>query len=91
MTKLAHFIRVRVDYNTKKLTKIYVKVIVSLFGVPYFIISNKDTIYTSTFGIGYIKILAPTYFSTLFHCQTDRLLERIIQVLKDIYRVERDR
>ena len=34
LTKSAHFIPVRIDYNAEQLAKIYVKEIMRLYGVP---------------------------------------------------------
>ncbi|WMV25987.1 hypothetical protein MTR67_019372 [Solanum verrucosum] len=42
LTKSAHFIPVRVDYNSQQLAKIYVKEIVRLHEVPFSIISSCD-------------------------------------------------
>lgn len=49
LTKLAHFIPNKVDYNSKLLTKIYVKKILRLHGVPIFIISIRGTQFTFKF------------------------------------------
>ena len=43
LTKSAHFIPVRIDYNAEQLAKVYVKEIVRLHGVPRSIISNRGT------------------------------------------------
>ncbi|WMV50511.1 hypothetical protein MTR67_043896 [Solanum verrucosum] len=42
LTKSAHFIPVRVDYNAQQLSKVYVKEIVRLHGVPLSLISDHD-------------------------------------------------
>lgn len=34
LTKLAHFIPIKVNYNVEKLTKIYLREIIRLHGVP---------------------------------------------------------
>ena len=43
LTKSAHFIPVKVTYNSEKLTKIYISEIVRLHGVPLSIISDRGT------------------------------------------------
>ncbi|KAA3466200.1 Integrase, catalytic core [Gossypium australe] len=49
LTKLAHFIPVRVDYSLDKLADLYVSEIVRLHGVPLSIISDRDPRFTSRF------------------------------------------
>ncbi|WMV33471.1 hypothetical protein MTR67_026856 [Solanum verrucosum] len=49
LTKSAHFIPVRIDYNVHLLANVYVKDIVRLHGVPLSIISNRGTQFTSKF------------------------------------------
>ncbi|WMV50347.1 hypothetical protein MTR67_043732 [Solanum verrucosum] len=49
LTKSAHFIQVRIDYNAEQLAKVYVKEIVRLHGVPLSIISDRGTQLTSMF------------------------------------------
>ena len=43
LTKSAHFIPVRIDYNVEQLAKVYVKEIVRLHRVPLSIISDRGT------------------------------------------------
>lgn len=52
ITKPAHFILVKVNYNLYKLVKIYVKEVFRLNGVPISIIFYRDTI-TTLFVITY--------------------------------------
>ncbi|KAA3477010.1 integrase [Gossypium australe] len=47
LTKLAHFIPVRVDYSLDKLVDLYVSEIVRLHGVPLSIVSDRDPRFTS--------------------------------------------
>ncbi|GKC24209.1 putative reverse transcriptase domain-containing protein [Tanacetum coccineum] len=49
LTKSAHFIPIRETYSMDKLTKLYIKEIVSRHGVPILIISDKDNKFTSNF------------------------------------------
>ena len=49
LTKLAHFISVRIDYNAEQLAKVYVKEIVRLHGVPLSIISDRGIQFTPKF------------------------------------------
>ncbi|WMV07889.1 hypothetical protein MTR67_001274 [Solanum verrucosum] len=49
LSKSAHFIPVRIDYNAEQLAKVYVKEMVKLHGVPLCIISDRGTQFTSKF------------------------------------------
>ena len=49
LTKLTHFIPVRMDYSMDRLAKLYVKEIVRLHGVPLSIMSDRDPRFTSKF------------------------------------------
>jgi len=87
LTKLAHFIPVRIDYNAEQLAKVYVKEIVRLHGVPLSIISDRGTQFTSKFWRKlHDELGTQLTFSTSFHPQTDGQLERTIQVLEDMLR-----
>ena len=87
LTKSAYFILVRIDYNAEQLAKVYVKEIVRLHGVPICIISDRGTQFTSKFWRKLHEELGTQLtFSTNFHLQMDRQLERTIQVLEDMLR-----
>ncbi|XP_049390874.1 uncharacterized protein LOC125855220 [Solanum stenotomum] len=80
LTKSAHFIPVRVDYNMQQLAKVYVKEIVRLHGVPLPIISGCGTQFTSKFWGKLHKELDTQFtFSITFHPQRDGQSERAIQ------------
>ncbi|GKD02265.1 putative reverse transcriptase domain-containing protein [Tanacetum coccineum] len=49
LTKLAHFLAIREDFNTEKLARLYIDVIVAHHGVPVSIISDRDGRFTSHF------------------------------------------
>ena len=49
LTKLTHFILVRMDYSMDRLAKLYVKEIVRLHGVPLSIMSDRDPRFTPKF------------------------------------------
>ena len=50
LTKSAHFIPVKVNYNAEKLAKLYISEIVRLHGVPLSIISDRGTNLLLSFG-----------------------------------------
>ena len=47
LTKLAHFIPVRMDYSMDRLAELYVEEIVRLHGVLLSIVSDRDPHFTS--------------------------------------------
>ena len=49
LTKLAHFIPVRIGYSMDRLAKLYVDEILRLHGVQLSIVSDKDPRFTSKF------------------------------------------
>ncbi|GJW61679.1 putative reverse transcriptase domain-containing protein [Tanacetum coccineum] len=87
LTKLAHFLPIREDYKTEKLTKIYVKEIVARHGVPVSIISDRDGRFTSHLWQALQEALGTRLdMSTAYHPQTDGQSERTIQTLEDMLR-----
>ena len=87
LTKLAHFISVRMDYSMDRIAKLYVEEIVRLHGVPLSIVSDRDSRFTSRFWKELQSALGTKLkFSTTFHPQTDGQSERLIQVLEDMLR-----
>ena len=87
LTKSAHFISVRIDYNAEQLAKVYVKEIVRLHEVALSIISDRGTQFTSKFWRKlHDELGTQLTFSTTFHPQTDGQSEMTIQVLEDMLR-----
>ncbi|WMV13772.1 hypothetical protein MTR67_007157 [Solanum verrucosum] len=84
LTKLAHFIPIRVNYNDQQLAKVYVQEIVRLHGLPLSIISDRRTQFTSKFWEKLHEELGTQLtFSKTFHPQKDGKSERTIEVLED--------
>ena len=80
LTKSAHFIPV-------KLAKLYISEVVRLHGVPFSIISDRGTQFTSMFWKTlHAELGTRLDLSTAFHPQTDGQSERTIQVLEDMLR-----
>nr|GEV11696.1 putative reverse transcriptase domain-containing protein [Tanacetum cinerariifolium] len=70
-----------------KLTRQYLKKVVSRHRVPVSIISDQDGIFTSHFWKSLHKALGTRLdMSTTYHPQTDGQIERTIQTLKDMLR-----
>ncbi|GJS04734.1 putative reverse transcriptase domain-containing protein [Tanacetum coccineum] len=75
------------DDTLEKLTRQYLKEVVSRHGVPVSIISDRDGKFTSHFWKSLNKALGTRLdMSTAYHPQTDGQSERTIQTLEDMLR-----
>ncbi|GKA22480.1 putative reverse transcriptase domain-containing protein [Tanacetum coccineum] len=73
--------------SMEKLTRQYLKEVVSRHGVPLSIISDRDSRFTSHFWQSLQKALGTQRdMSTAYHPQTDGQSERTIQTLEDMLR-----
>ncbi|GKD14155.1 putative reverse transcriptase domain-containing protein [Tanacetum coccineum] len=87
LTKSAHFLPMREDDTLEKLTRQYLKEVVSRHGVPISIISDRDWRFTSHFWKSLNKALGTRLdMSTAYHPETDGQSERTIQTLEDMLR-----
>ncbi|GJU42451.1 reverse transcriptase domain-containing protein [Tanacetum coccineum] len=87
LTKSAHFIPIRATDSMETLTRLYIKEIVSRHGVPIFIISDRDSHFTSRFWQSLQNALGTQLdMSTAYHPETDGQSERTIQTLEDMLR-----
>ena len=87
LTKSAHFLPIKESYKMERLTRIYIREIVRLHGVPMSIISDRDSRFTSRFWQSLQKALGTHLdMSTAYHPQTDGQSERTIQTLEDMLR-----
>ncbi|KAI3804794.1 hypothetical protein L1987_26605 [Smallanthus sonchifolius] len=87
LTKSAHFLAIKETDKMEKLTRIYLKEVVSRHGVPISIISDRDARFTSRFWQSLHKALGTRLdMSTTYHPQTDGQTERTIQTLEDMLR-----
>ncbi|GJT89854.1 putative reverse transcriptase domain-containing protein [Tanacetum coccineum] len=87
LTKSDHFLPMREDDTLEKLTRQYLKEVVSRHGVLVSIISNRDVKFTSHFWKSLNKALGTRLdMSTAYHPQTDGQSERTIQTLEDMLR-----
>ncbi|KAD5508215.1 hypothetical protein E3N88_15918 [Mikania micrantha] len=84
LTKSAHFLAIKENDKMEKLTRIYVKEVVSHHGMPISIISDRDARFTSNFWKSLQKLLGMWLdMSTAYHPQTDGHSEHTIQTLED--------
>ncbi|GKD61821.1 putative reverse transcriptase domain-containing protein [Tanacetum coccineum] len=87
LTKSAHFLPMREDDTLEKLTRQYLKEVVSKHGVPVLIISDRDGKFTSHFWKSLNKALGTRLdISTAYYPETNGQSERTIQTLEDMLR-----
>ncbi|GJT86304.1 putative reverse transcriptase domain-containing protein [Tanacetum coccineum] len=87
LTKSAHFIPTRETDSMETLTRVYIKEIVSRYGVPISIILDCDNHFTSRFWRSLQSALGTQLdMSTTYHPKTDGQSERTIQTLEDMLR-----
>nr|GEV01846.1 putative reverse transcriptase domain-containing protein [Tanacetum cinerariifolium] len=87
LIKFAHFLPMKDTDSMEKLTRQYLKEVVSRHGVPVLIISNRDSKYTSHFWQSLNKALGTQLdMSMAYHPQTDGQSKITIQTLKDMLR-----
>nr|GEW05455.1 hypothetical protein [Tanacetum cinerariifolium] len=87
LTKSAYFLATRKDYSLEKLARLYIDEIVTRYGVPVSIISDKDGRFTSRFWQTLQKALGTRLdMSTAYHPQTDEQSEGTLQTLEDMLR-----
>jgi transposase InsO family protein len=87
LTKLAHFLPVKVKHSTVTLAKLYFERILSLHGVPRTIVSDRGPQFVSKFWMELHKSLGTKVIhSSAYHPQTSGQTERVNQILEDMLR-----
>ncbi|GJW47841.1 putative reverse transcriptase domain-containing protein [Tanacetum coccineum] len=87
LTKSAYFLPMREDYKMDRLARLYLNEIISRYGVPISIISDRDSRFTSRFWQSMQEALGTCLdMSTAYHPQTDGQSEHTIKTLEDILR-----
>nr|GFB05494.1 reverse transcriptase domain-containing protein [Tanacetum cinerariifolium] len=87
LTKSAYFLPMREDDSMDKLTKLYLKEVVTRHGIPVSIIFDRDPRFASNFWRAFQKALGTRLdMSTTYHPETDGESERTIQTLEDMLR-----
>ena len=88
LSKETHFITVTSTYKAINIVDIFMKEIFKLHGVPKILISDRDTKFTKKNWKALFKGLGTQLnFSTAYHPQTDRQIERVNQVLEEMLRM----
>jgi transposase InsO family protein len=87
LTKVAHFIPVKMTYSGVKLAELYMSRIVCLHGVPKKYVSDRGSQFTSKFWKKLHESMdTKLNFSSTYHPQTDGQIERTNQILEDVLR-----
>ncbi|GKB75229.1 putative reverse transcriptase domain-containing protein [Tanacetum coccineum] len=87
LTKSAHFLPMKETDSLEKLTRQYLKEVVSRHGVPVLIISDRDGRFVSQFWQSLQEAFGTQLdMSTAYHPETDGQSERTIQTLEDMLR-----
>jgi hypothetical protein len=87
LTKIAHFIPIKMTYTVPQLAELYMSRIVYSHGVPKRIVSDRGTQFTSKFWERLHETLdTQLNFSSAYHPQTDGQTKRVNQILKDMLR-----
>ena len=85
LTKSAHFLLVRMTFTLEEFCRLYIREIVRLYGVPVFIVSDRDPRFMAHFRKSFQKFVGTQLMmSTAFHSQTDAQSKMSIQVLEDL-------
>nr|GFA11623.1 putative reverse transcriptase domain, ribonuclease H-like domain, aspartic peptidase domain protein [Tanacetum cinerariifolium] len=87
LTKSAHFLPMKETDPIDKLTRLYLKEVVTRHGIPVSIICDRDPRFTSNFWRAFQKSMGTRLdMSTTYHPKTDGQSERTIQTLEDMLR-----
>jgi hypothetical protein len=85
LTKIAHFLRVRVKYTVATYAELYIARILSLHGVLKTIVSDRGPQFVSKFWEELHKALdTKLLHSSAYHPQTSGQTERVNQILEDM-------
>ncbi|MCO5576140.1 hypothetical protein L7F22_029948 [Adiantum nelumboides] len=87
LTKVSHLIPVKKTYTASDISRLFVKEIFRLHGLPKRIISDRDAKFTSKFWKALFEALRTQLcFSSAYHPQSDGQTKRVNQVIEDILR-----
>ena len=85
LTKSAHFLVVRMTFTLEKFSRLYIREIVRLHGVPISMYWIGDPRFMAHFLKSFQRAMeTQLMMSTTFHPQMDGQSERTIQILEDM-------
>jgi predicted glycosyl hydrolase (DUF1957 family) len=87
LTKVAHFVVVRIDYRVDKLVDLFVDNILWLHVAPASIMSDRGAQWVSRFWKSLHKAIGTCLdYNIAYHRQTDGQTKRVNQILEDMLR-----
>ncbi|GJT58065.1 putative nucleotidyltransferase, ribonuclease H [Tanacetum coccineum] len=87
LTKSAHFLATKENEKLENLAKLYIREVVTRHGIPFSIVSDRDSRFGSRFWNSLQEELGTkVHLSTAYHPQIDGQSERTIQTLEDMLR-----
>ena len=87
LTKLSHFLAVRMTFTLEEFCQLYIRENVRLHGVSVSIVSDRDPRFPTHFWKSFQKAMGTQLtMSTAFHPQTDGQSEMTIHILEDMLR-----
>ena len=87
LTKLAHFLAMRITFTLEELCRLYIREIVWLHGVPMSIVSDRDPRFMVHFWKSFQKAMGTQLMMSIaFHPHRNSQSKRTIQVLEDMLR-----
>jgi len=88
LSKTTHFIPIKSTYQIAQIADIFMREIFRLHGMPKVIISDRDVKFTSTFWKSlFTELGTQVHFSTAYHPETDRQIERVNLMVEDMLRM----
>ena len=88
LTKVAHFIPVKLTHKAVNIVDVYMREISILHGIPKIIVFDRDLKFTSNFWKGLFNGFGTNLnFSTTYHLESDGQTERVNQVIEDMLRM----
>jgi hypothetical protein len=88
LTKVAHFVPVKLTHKAANIVDVYMKEISRLHGMPKTMVSDRDSKFTSKFWKGLFNGFGTNLnFSIAYHQESDGKTERVNQVIEDMLRM----
>ena len=85
LSKVAHFIPMKLTYKTVNIVDIFLKEIFRLHGIPKVITSYLDVMFIGNFWrYLFSRLETQLNFSTAYHPQTDWKTQRVNQIVEDM-------
>ena len=88
LSKVAHFSPMKASYTTSSIAHVFLEDIVWLYGIPDWIILDRDPVFTLVLWTSLQYALGTQLnFNSAYHLETDGQTKRVNQVLEDMLRI----